>query len=177
MQRTKKRLISPILVAAIFVAFVAVSTNLVYAKTAPTRVLSTQVKATSVLKPVKTVKSPKVIGKLKAVKKVVSKQPAVTESGLKGVMLLNTECSFLEFNTKHNIPFSGSAIVKDRLGNFVADIRGDRNGDFEVKLAPGKYLVEPLDSFKPPWAPSQRVQVHNKQYTSITIVYTDDTCF
>jgi hypothetical protein len=69
-------------------------------------------------------------------------------------------------------PYEASILLRDATGKVVATVRSGEDGRFRVNLAPGEYVLEPVQGEGGlPYAGPVTVEVREHEFTSVTISY------
>lgn len=93
-------------------------------------------------------------------------------SGITGKILLDPQCPVegIDQNCEDK-PFQTTIVVKTLDGRKVTKFSSDLNGEFRVKLAPGKYWLEQTGEAKFPHMTQTPVEVSANQFKEITLKF------
>jgi hypothetical protein len=97
-----------------------------------------------------------------------------TDSGIAGLVLIGPQCPIVQEGVPcPDEPFETELRVRTDGGEEVLTTRSGPDGRFQLALAPGRYLVEPVapNPGAPPQAAAVEVEVAPHEYTELTIVY------
>jgi hypothetical protein len=93
-------------------------------------------------------------------------------SGLHGRVLYGPTCPVERAGQSCTRPYQATIrILREPAGKLVATVRSAANGTFNVRLAPGRYLLRPQAGRPLPRSSPQTVTVHPHRYTDVTIRY------
>lgn len=95
---------------------------------------------------------------------------AGTVSGISGRTLIGPTCPVQRPGQSCVAPYRATLRVLAPHRRLVATVRSGSDGRFRVRLAPGRYLVEPL-SRGFPHARNRAVAVRRGAFTRVTIMY------
>lgn len=91
-------------------------------------------------------------------------------SGITGKIWLGPQCPEVgEDQDCEDKPYQTSVIVKTIDGRKVTEFSSDLNGQFKVKLAPGKYWLEAADQSKFPHLTLTPVDVEANKFKEVTL--------
>lgn len=96
-----------------------------------------------------------------------------SHSGIEGQVLLGPACPGPVRADKPcpDKPYQATIQVQDQNGNTVTHFQTDANGNFQVDLSPGTYILHPESSGAFPRAANQTVTVDPGQFTKVQIEY------
>jgi hypothetical protein len=93
-------------------------------------------------------------------------------SGLRGRVLFGPTCPVQRPGQSCTRPYEATIrILREPAKRLVARARSGADGRFSVRLAPGRYLLEPQSGHPYPRGVPQTVTVQPKRYTNVTISY------
>ncbi len=99
---------------------------------------------------------------------MVADKPA---SGIEGTVIIRPVRSVERRGVVNQRPFQAKITVLDGAGREVASVQSDAEGQFQLALAPGSYLLRPESPGAYPRAAQQRVVVRRDEMTQVKIVY------
>jgi hypothetical protein len=100
--------------------------------------------------------------------------PTPTNSGITGKVLVGPMCPVvIEGQECPDQPYQAAITVKDPEGREIVRFQTDEQGNFNVPLAPGEYILHPEtpDDAPLPIAEEQRFTVLSGEYTRLTVQY------
>jgi hypothetical protein len=92
-------------------------------------------------------------------------------SGIEGEVVIWPVSPVERAGTSNHRPYQAGIRVLDAEGRVVAELRSAPDGRFEVRLAPGRYLLRPESEGMYPQAPAQAVIVEKDRVTAVRITY------
>jgi hypothetical protein len=93
-------------------------------------------------------------------------------SGLNGHVLYGPTCPVQRVGQSCERPYQATIrILREPARKLTTTARSGTDGTFRVRLAPGRYLLEPQSGRPFPTSRPQTVTVHPHRYTSVTIRY------
>jgi hypothetical protein len=96
------------------------------------------------------------------------------DSGIRGTVLLGPQCPVEMANSPcPDKPLEADIDVKAPSGRVVAHIRSNANGEFQVALHPGRYVLEPRPPTKSgfPFGKPVDVTVRPHRFTTVTVSF------
>ena len=100
--------------------------------------------------------------------------PVPTDSGITGKVLLGPICPvMIEGQECPDQPYQTTITIISLDGRKITQFRTDEDGNFNVPLAPGEYILHPEtpDNTPLPFADEQRFAVMPGEYTRLTVQY------
>ena len=93
-----------------------------------------------------------------------------THSGIIGQVFIGPTCPIIRCPDR---PFQTSFSVYSDTGRFITRFTTDSEGEFEVTLKPGSYVLVPdvAGSIHPPGVAAVEVVVQKKEFTPVIITY------
>lgn len=101
-------------------------------------------------------------------------KPTPADSGITGVVLIGPMCPvMIEGQECPDQPYQATLTVNNLEGREIVQFQADENGNFNVPLAPGEYILYPeTPPGKPyPIADEQHFIVLPGEFTRITVLY------
>jgi hypothetical protein len=93
-------------------------------------------------------------------------------SGLNGHVLYGPTCPVQRAGQSCERPYQATIrVLRDPSRKLAATVRSPADGTFHVRLAPGRYLLEPQNGRPFPTSRPQTVAVHPHRYTNVVIRY------
>jgi hypothetical protein len=93
-------------------------------------------------------------------------------SGLNGHVLYGPTCPVQRVGQSCERPYQATIrVLRDPARRSSVTVRSAGNGTFRVRLAPGRYLLEPQNGRPFPTSRPQTITVHPHRYTNVTIRY------
>src|SRR5439155_25449016 len=94
------------------------------------------------------------------------------DSGVKGKVLYGPTCPVQRAGESCVRPYRAKLrVLKQATRGVVATTRSDAGGRFTVRIAPGRYVIQPISAHLYPRASSQRVRVRAHRFTRVTIFF------
>ena len=100
--------------------------------------------------------------------------PVPTDSGITGKALVGPMCPVVrEGEECPDQPYEATITVNDLQGRKIVQFQTDEQGNFNVPLAPGEYILhpEPPEGMPLPFADEQRFSVIPGEYTRLIVLY------
>ncbi len=99
----------------------------------------------------------------------------IATSGVAGTVTIGPTCPELQDGDRcERVPFETTLLIRElKTGRKVITVQSGADGAFRVELPPGDYILEPASQggFLPPYADSQQVTIHARQFTVIEMAY------
>jgi hypothetical protein len=93
-------------------------------------------------------------------------------SGLSGHVLYGPTCPVQRIGQRCERPYRATIrVLREPTRTLAATTRSATDGTFRVRLAPGRYLLEPQSGRPFPTSRPQTVTAHPHRYTNVTIRY------
>jgi Carboxypeptidase regulatory-like domain len=106
---------------------------------------------------------------------IVTDGPPITSgvptSGLEGRIIIRPVRSVARRGEANHAPYQARISVLDAKGKEVAVAESDADGNFQLDLPPGSYVLRPQSQGRYPRAAEQKVVVHAGKRTRVEIVY------
>jgi hypothetical protein len=98
--------------------------------------------------------------------------PTPRGSGIQGQVLLGPMCPVVQQGQAcPDQPYQATLTVNSLNGVQIAQFQSDEQGQFQVSLVPGEYILHPESPGGLPFAGDQSFMVETGQYTQITVHY------
>ena len=100
--------------------------------------------------------------------------PTPTDSGISGKVLVGPMCPVvIEGQECPDQPYQATITVKNLSGRVIIQFQSDEQGNFNIPLAPGEYLLHPETPKDAPlpFAEEQRFTVQQCEYTRLIVQY------
>ena len=100
--------------------------------------------------------------------------PTPTDSGITGQVLIGPMCPvMIEGQECPDQPYQATITVNSPEGRKIIRIETDEQGNFNVPLAPGEYILHPEtpENAPLPIAEEQRITVRPGEFTRIMVLY------
>ena len=103
--------------------------------------------------------------------------PTPIHSGVRGIVLINQTCGVLKPGASPCPPptlepYVARLVILDDNGAVVTSVTSAADGRFEVLLAPGDYVIQPVPGGDPlPQAPAVSVTVVDDNYADVEVDY------
>jgi len=101
-------------------------------------------------------------------------KPTPTDSGIAGKVLLGPICPVLiEGQDCPDQPYQAALTVNSREGRKIVQFQTDENGNFNIPLAPGEYILHPETPHGVPYpfAEDQPFTVLPGEFTRLVVLY------
>jgi hypothetical protein len=97
--------------------------------------------------------------------------PTPILSGVRGIVLIGPTCAGATRANPCTEPYEADLVFLDASDQVVARVRSGPDGRFEVPLAPGTYLIQPVSPSEDPFPFGQAVSVTvgEEEYTEVGI--------
>ena len=99
---------------------------------------------------------------------------APAHSGIRGRVVIGPMCPVVQEGVPcPDKPLAATIRVRKAGGRVVATAHSGEEGRFRVRLAPGRYVLEPVspNAGVPPYAAPLTVRVRSHRFTEITVSY------
>jgi len=100
--------------------------------------------------------------------------PMPTDSGITGKVLIGPVCPvMIEGQDCPDQPYQGIITVRNLDGKRIVQFQADEQGNFNIPLAPGEYILHPEtpENAPLPFADEQRFRVVSGEYTRLIVQY------
>lgn len=98
--------------------------------------------------------------------------PTPRGSGIEGQVLLGPVCPAEPQGPEcSNQPYQATLIVNSLNGTQITRFQTDEQGNFQIPLVPGQYILHPESPHIPPFAMDQPFVVETGRYTRLTVYY------
>jgi hypothetical protein len=98
--------------------------------------------------------------------------PTPRGSGIEGQVLLGPMCPAEQQGPGcPNQPYQATLTVNSRNGTQITRFQTDEQGNFQIPLVPGQYILHPESSNGPPFARDVSFVVETGRYTRLTVYY------
>lgn len=95
-----------------------------------------------------------------------------TDSGIEGDVTIGPMCPVVQVNNPcPDKPYQATLTVLTTDRQKIIQFQTDPNGHFQVKLAPGKYILHPESPHAMPRAADMSFTVNEHQFTRMEVVY------
>jgi hypothetical protein len=99
-------------------------------------------------------------------------QAVVTDGGVQGQVWIGPVSPVEQEGQPNERPYSATLdIARASDGKVVAKTTSSADGSFRVALAPGRYILEPVNGDPLPVAPSQPFSVDSGRFTTVRVDY------
>jgi hypothetical protein len=99
-------------------------------------------------------------------------QQPVTDSGVQGEVRIGPVQPVERPGVPNDAPYSATLRIKRASGGeLVAETKSAADGSFRVALAPGDYVLEPVNGEPLPTAQAQEFTVEPGRFTTVNIAY------
>jgi hypothetical protein len=96
----------------------------------------------------------------------------VTDSGVQGEVRIGPVSPVEQPGVTNDRPYAATLrVARASDGKIIAETRSGADGTFRVALAPGRYVMQPVNGTPLPTAPSQDFTVIAGQFTTIRVDY------
>jgi hypothetical protein len=97
---------------------------------------------------------------------------ARADSGVRGMVLYGPTCPVEREGEQCVKPYKATLHIRKRSSHrLVVTVRSGEDGRFRARLAPGRYVIEPVSERPFPHAAPVTVSVKRHRFTRVTIVY------